>query len=142
MRKFLLSAGFFNGDAEIIYDAEGRLVRFDVLATNMTTGMVKQFKEKLPAHVDALATAFTNVTIVEGTIDFTAEDIVREYPYKRNTHLVAPIVAKMNQTDRVLAYYAAIEYRKYCDREKKWYKPKILASWLKEKEYLNDWKKM
>jgi hypothetical protein len=143
MKRFLISSTAFNGDAEIIFDQAGRLIRFDVMNTDMPPVIVKIFKEKLPVIIDDLATSFKeNVTIVEAAIDYTPEDFLREYPYKRNTHLIAPIWLKMDQTDHVLAYYAAIEYRKYCDRNKHWYNPKIAAAWLKNREYLNDWKKM
>jgi hypothetical protein len=49
-----------------------------------------------------------------------------------------PKISKVNQ---VLAYFGAIEYRKYC-KATSWYNPKIAASWLANKEYLNDWKNM
>ena len=143
MKKFFISSASFTGDIEVVYDADGRLAWFNVMNTNLSPEQVKGFKDKLPVCVDDIGSCFKEgITIMPGEIDFTADDIIREYGYKRNTHLVYPIVAKMGQTDRVLAYLAAIEYRKYCEREKKWYKPKILASWLKDKEYLNDWKKM
>ncbi len=144
MRRFFISSQAFTGDAEIIYDADGRLVRIDVMSTSMSANVVQIFKAKIPSVVSGLEEAFTGskAVIVEAEIDFSAEDFMREYPYKRNTHLVAPIWNKMSQTERVLAYHAATQYRKHCEREGHWYKPMIAASWLTKKEYLNNWKKM
>ncbi len=143
MKRYLISSPAFTGDAEIFFDGEGRLIKLDFMHTNMTPSQVQAFKAKVPALVNSLGDAFadTKATIVLGSLEFTSEDFMREYPYKRNSHLVHAYWPKMPQTDQAKAFYAATEYRKYCEKNK-WYNPKIPAAWLKDKEYLNDWKKM
>lgn len=143
MKRFLISSPAYNGDAEIVFDTDGRLIRMDVMNTNMPPELVHQFKVKLPAMLIGLEEAFagSKATIVEADFEFTSEDFMREYPYKRNTHLVHQHWPKMLKSDQVLAYYSAIDYRRYCERNK-WYNPKIPVAWLRDKEFLNDWKKM
>lgn len=143
MKRFLISSPSFTGDAEIFFDSDGRFIKLDVMHTNLTGELLEKFKAKVPVNVLQLEEAFNkNITIVAADIVITSEDFMREYPYKRNTHLVHAYWPKMPASDQVKAYYAAIDYRKYCEKNKGWYNPKIPAAWLKDKEYLNDWKKM
>ena len=145
MRRFLITSPAYSGEAELVYDDSGRLIRMDVLKTNMTTDMVRRFKEKIAAHVDKLAASFkdTKDVVVEADFEISLDDFKREYPYSRNYHLLQKRWDKMRKTDQVEAYYAAIEYRKYCQRNSV-VAPfiKIADSWLHTREYKNDWRKM
>lgn len=144
MKRYLISSPKYTGDIDVLYDAEGRLVKLDFMGTNCSTGQITGAKARIPADVTQLADAFadTDVKIIPTDVVVTVEDFKREYPYQRNMHLLPPIWEKLSTSDRVQAVYAAIEYRRYCEREKHWYKPKIAAAWLKEKQWLNDWKKL
>lgn len=143
MRRFLITSPAFTGEAEAIYDGTARLIRFDVSKTNMLPDLISKFKSKIPAHVDDMADAWkgSNAVVVESDFEVSLDDFKREYPYTRNYHLLEARWKKLSKTDQVEAYYSAIEYRKYCSRND-WYKPKIADSWLANKEFKNDWKKM
>lgn len=143
MRRFLLTSPAFTGEAEMIFNHEEKLIRFDVSKTNMRPETVRIFKEKIPVMIGDMNTAFegTRAVVVEQDFEISLDDFKREYPYSRNFHLLTKRWDKLTKTEQVQAYYAAIEYRKYCKRND-WYKPKIADSWLANKEYLNDWKKM
>jgi hypothetical protein len=145
MRRFLITSPAYSGEAELIYDDSGRLIRMDVVKTNMPADLVRRFKEKIAAHIDGLAQSFNNssAVIVEADFEISLDDFKREYPYSRNYHLLAKRWDKMSKTEQVQAYYAAIEYRKYCQRNNV-VAPfiKIADSWLHNKEYKNDWRKM
>ena len=143
MNRILITHPTYTGEAEAVYDGTGRLLRFDLSNTNMIPAVIRKFKDVVPPHFDEVETAFksTKATVVIAEFDITLEDFKREYPYSRNYHLLDDLWPRMKKTDQVLAYYSAIEYRKYCNREKKWYKPRIAATWINSREYLNDWKK-
>ncbi|MEQ1678420.1 MAG: hypothetical protein ABL876_17125 [Chitinophagaceae bacterium] len=143
MRRFLITSPAYTGEAEIIYDETGRLIRMDVMKTNMNAELVNRFKAKVAAQVDALADSFkdTKAVIIESDFEVSLDDFKREYPYSRNYHLLPKRWEKMSKTDQVEAYFAAIEYRKYCKRND-WVNPKIADGWLANKEYKNDWRKM
>lgn len=139
MRRFLITSTKFTGTAEVIYN-EGRLTGIDMRSTEMADATIADFKRAIPVRIENLQQAFgAGSVIVESDYELTFEEFMHQYPYKRNTHLAREYWPKMNKADQVKAYFAAIEYRKYCERNK-WYNAKICETWLKKKEWLNDWK--
>jgi hypothetical protein len=141
MRRFLVTSDKFGGTAELIYDTVSLAV-IDLRGCQITAETISAFKRAVPVLVADLATAFTaGTTVVEADFEISLDDFKREYPYSRNYHLLDKRWSKLGKVDQVNAYYAAIEYRKYCQRNE-WYKPKIADSWLANGEYKNDWKKM
>lgn len=127
-----------------MYNDEGCLVLIDARASTLPAGgMVRLMKDIVPVGISKLEERFKEnpaLMLVESEFDVSLDDFNREYPYKRNSHLLPPIWQKMGISDRIMAWKAAGDYRRYCERNSQWYKPKIAAAWLKDKEYLNDWK--
>lgn len=142
MRKFLVTSPAWQGEAEIVYDQSGRLISLSNIGTNMSTDVISSFKKRVPAHIDNMSEAFTGTqaVVVETDFNVSVDDFLHEYPYARNTHLTREYWPKMSRSDQVLAWMAAKDYADYCKRNSKWYKPKIADTWLKHKEYLNNWK--
>lgn len=144
MIRYLLSSPQFTGSAILAY-AEGMLATIDVLGTDMRAEhRIWLFANTpvLEADLQRLAASFKEATIVQEHYEPSLEDFKREYPYQRNMHLLPEVWKRMDSLERVKAWLAAKEYRRYCDRNDKWYQAKIAAAWLKQKEYLNDWKKL
>lgn len=143
MRRFIVSSPAFAGNIDLVF-REDVLIKIDATNANLPPVIMRIFKEKAPVQIDELETAFkgTHATIVEADFEIKLEDFIRDYPYKRNTHLLPEIWNKMSKADQVLAWQAAGEYRKYCQRNQSWYKAKIAAAWLKAKEYLNNWREL
>jgi hypothetical protein len=141
MKQFIIKSPKVEGEVRVMYN-EGQLQKIDFSGAKLQVFEIENFKRKVPALQDHLNGSFNEqTTIVETDFEISLEDFKREYPYKRNTHLLPDLWNKMSSADKVLAYYAAIEYRRYCERND-WYNPKIAATWLTKKEYLNDWKTM
>ena len=144
MRRFLITSDKYSGTAEALYNDTGVLCRIDCFHTDMTVDVITAFKRAVPGYVYDMVEgkSFSKETmIIESDFEISLDDFKKEYPYSRNYHLLINRWAKMNKTEQVEAYYAAIEYRKYC-KKNDWYKPKIADSWLANKEFKNDWKKM
>lgn len=142
MRRFIITSDKFSGSAELVFNTQGLLLMIDARKATMDTDTMQKFKRAAPVTIDQISTAFTaGTTVIEQDFEISLDDFKREYPYSRNYHLLAKRWEKMNKTDQVEAYFSAIEYRKYCNRND-WYKPKIADSWLANKEYKNDWRKM
>lgn len=142
MKQFIIKSPKVEGEVRVVY-REGLLLKVDFSSAKLGVFEIENFKRKLPALQEHLNDSFNqDTTIVEHDFEISLDDFKREYPYSRNSHLLLPIWEKMSSADKVLAFYGAIEYRKYCERNSTWYNPKIAAAWLKAKEYLNDWKKM
>lgn len=145
MRRFLISnTEKFNGTAQLVYNSQQVLCRIDCTDTDMVADTMRAFKKAVPVTIAELTAGgnFAAGTIVtESDFEISLDDFKREYPYSRNYHLLDLRWPKLKKTEQVQAYYAAIEYRKYCKRND-WYKSKIADSWLANKEFLNDWRKM
>ncbi len=142
MRRFLITSDKFTGQVECIYSSADQLLCIDMRQAIMAADVLQAFKKAVPVYVSGFAAAFTaGTTVVEAEFEISLDDFKREYPYSRNYHLLQKRWEKMTKTEQVKAYYAAIDYRKYCERNN-WVNPKIADGWLAAKEYLNDWKKL
>lgn len=144
MIRYLLSSPSFSGAAIITY-VEGTLAAIDVISTDMRNEHRAWLFAHTPifeADLQLLAASFKEATIVQEHYEPSLDDFKREYPYQRNMHLLPDLWNKMDSMERVKAWLAAKEYRRYCERNANWYKPKIAAAWLKAKEYLNNWSKL
>lgn len=143
MRRFLITSPKFVGTGELWYNFEGLLCKIDLLDATMDYTQIRYLLNHISPAVDQLAETFakSGLDIKEVPFELTLEDFKRDYPYSRNYHLLDPIWNTLAAKIRVIAWFRAIEYRKYCKRNP-WYKPMIAAAWLKKQEYLNDWRKM
>lgn len=141
MKQFIIKSPKADGEVRVVY-RDGMLQKIDFTGAKLGVFEIDNFKRKVPALLEHLKESFNEHTMItEDVFDISVEMFYREYPYKRNPHLLPDIWKKMSPADQVLAYYAAIEYRKYCERIE-WYNPKVAATWLQKKEYLNDWKNL
>lgn len=144
MNLYKITNPKFTGEIEVLYN-DLQLLKFDVQNANIDKEVLAAFKRSIPATLAAFLEGSwcgSDTTVVQGTFEVTLDDFTREYPYKRNTHLLPPIWQKMPTIDKIQAVAAAKAYRKYCGKNESWYTPKIAAAWLKNKEYLNDWSKL
>ena len=141
MRRFLITSPAFNGEADITFDADGRLIKIDVMATSMSVSQVQSFKAKVPAHVDSLAEAFadTRATIVETSVDITFDMFWNAYDKKINAKRCKPIWAKLTVADQVKAYHGVKAYDRYLNKES--WRPKAdPEKYLKDRYWENEYK--
>ncbi len=144
MKRFLITSPMFPGTAEIWYNFEGLLCYVDLNDCAMNWSQVKYLWQNISFDYEsakALATG-TQLQMVESPFEITLEEFKLHYPYSRNYHLLDPYWPTLGKKIQAQAFFAAKQYRRYCERNEKWYKPKIAYSWLQKKEYLNDWRKM
>lgn len=144
MNRYLLTSPKFTGSIELVYLDES-IVRVDFLDSSADDRQKRYIFQHIPlteASLAQLVEAVPGLVCVAADYEITLEDFKREYPYSRNTHLLPPLWEKLKASERVLIWMKAREYRKYCERNANWYKPKIAAKWIKDKEYLNDWKNL
>ena len=143
MRRFVFTSNGFSGSFEAMYDNNGRLLKIDFSNATITEKAISWFKTRMPVIIDNLEAAFdgVNCKYKEEDIEVSFEDFWRVYPHKRNRHLAEAYWHKMTSNEQYLAFVAAIDYRKYCELNT-WYNAKIAESWLKTKEFKNNWKKM
>jgi hypothetical protein len=145
MKLFMISnSKKFKGSVHVVYDPEGKLTKIDFSNTDLNASDIEKILRSISGYEEKVSVNFQSVdtVIVEGDFEVSFDDFMREYPYKRNTHLAREYWPKMKSSEQVQAFIASSEYRKYCDRESNWYKPMIADTWLKKKQYLNNWKQL
>lgn len=144
MKLYLISnAKVFTGAVHAIYDAGGIIIKVDFSHCSMSSINKRQMLKAIPANEELLPEAFqsADTMIVQGDFEISFDDFMREYPYKRNTHLARAYWPKMKKEQQAQAFVAATEYRKFLSKEaNSWQKPMISDKWLKTEQYLNDWK--
>lgn len=143
MKKYLLTGPKFEGEIALIY-FENFISKIDFLQAQLSPDQRQWILENIAIHEDALTGMMEKMkgyTLVSEDYIVTLDEFKKVYPYARNSHLLPPVWSKMKQSDQVRAWAAAVEYAKYCERNS-WYKAKIAAKWLKDKEYLNNWRAM
>jgi hypothetical protein len=141
MRRFIIKTTL-KGNMELVYDLRGMLLRIDFNGVEVSKEVIDYVKAKAPVHVEHVYEAFaaTRATVEEVDFQVTFADFRKQYPYTRNAHLAEKIWPLLSNQVQYKAYIEAIEYRKYCERNNTWYKPKMADKWLKEEQYKNDWK--
>lgn len=143
MKRFTLTSPNIKGHIELIYNNNGILQRIDFAGATLDPKQTHNYKLRISVQAGNLYEAFkeTGVIVEEKEFEVTFQDFRREYPYKRNTHLAEAHWPKMTSGNQYKAFVAAIEYRKYCERNE-WYKPMIPDKWLKTEQYKNNWREL
>jgi hypothetical protein len=145
MRKYLITNPLYSGHVAVLYNAAGLLVLIDFAETSMGENYITAFKAAVPAHSSQLASAFKpGTTIVEAALKITWEEFYEDWPYKRNAFLGKKIWVKMNEADKVIAYYNKKDYISYCKRQqsKYDYQPMMVDRYLRQREFETEWKKL
>lgn len=143
MKNYNITGKNFEGEIQLFY-LDGKLLKIDFLNCTLTDEQKKIMLERVAvreADIEAMMDKMRSCVIVADDYTVSLDDFKQAYPYARNSHLLPPIWAKLSNSDKVLAWLRATDYARYCKRNE-WYKPKIAAKWLKDKEWLNDWNKM
>lgn len=141
MRRFLITSPAYSGEADILYDETGRLVKFDLMATDMHSNLVESFKNKVPALIDGLAEAFagSRATVVETTFIVGFDMFWHKYDRKINKKRCEPLWAKLSMADQVSAYYGIDAYNKFLKKET-WRPKGDPEKYLKDRYWENEWK--
>lgn len=143
MKRFLITnTEKFDGQAELVYNQRGTLCIIDCSNTNMDEDTMRLFKNAAPVSINNLGNQFKHPTvIVETSIEISFEKFYKEYPLKRNRYKAEKQWAKLNETDRIVAYHSLSAYKKYLSRNT-WQNCMIADSYLSRREFETDWNKI
>lgn len=143
MRRYKLTSPKFTGAVEAIYDMNEKLCRIEFTTANLQPEQIDWFKKRIPVLLENVEKAFeeTGIQYTEAEFEVSFADFRREYPRKRNTHLAEKYWPRLTSAKQYLAYVAAIEYAKYCNR-KSFAQEFIMLpeKFLKDEHWKNDWK--
>ncbi|WP_346236136.1 hypothetical protein ABDK00_016985 [Niabella insulamsoli] len=143
MKRYFLSSPKLNVSAEVWYNERGLLARLDLVNCIMDTRQLNYLTSIVGINESDFTERSKGSLFAVRKLDVAVmvEEFLHVYPYARNSHLVKDWWPKQVEGLRIRVYFAALDYREYCDRNPR-YKPKIAMQWLKDKEYLNDWKNL
>ena len=96
MKRYLIAAPGYTGDAELIFNANGKLVRIDISKTTMGAEVMEEFKIRAPVNINNLHSAFEGVkaVITEADFEITFEQFWKKYNKKINKVRCIPLWAK------------------------------------------------
>jgi hypothetical protein len=135
----------YSGDAVVVYNAQGQLIKIDTSATNMDAATLQAFKAIVPVRVQELeaGTGFTAATkIIAQDYEVSFEDFWKKYPLKRNRYKAEECWRRMSKGEQIEAYINIDEYTKWAKKQFEGYQPMLADRYLRSKEYKTNWKKV
>jgi len=119
MKRFLIASPKFTGNAELMYNEKGTLVKIDMQHTSMAEDAVIAFKRAAPHNLPTLIKnewCSPGTTVVEADFEVTFDMFWNAYREKINKKRCIPIWDKLNKVKQVAAYYGISRYDKYLTR--------------------------
>ncbi len=142
MKRFIVTSPSWTGEAEIVYNEVGKLVRlsFENCTIPEHDRVVHNFKMITPVSMDKLQEAFapTTATVVEADFEVNFDMFWKAYNHKINKLRAVAIWGKLSKTDQVKAYYGIAIYDKFLKKES-WRKKADPETYLRNKMYDNEY---
>ena len=143
MKKFIVTSSGWIGEAEILYNDKGHLVKisFENCTIPNHRTVVLKFKEITPVLMGDLQDAFskTSATVVEAEFEVTFDMFWQAYNHKINKARTLPLWNKLSKTDQVKAYYGIAPYDKYLKKES-WMGKQLPENYIRNKSWENEYK--
>lgn len=141
MKRFLISAPAYSGDAELIFDDLGKLIRVDITHTNMRPDVMEEFKQRAPVHIDGMTAAFqgANVKITEASIEVSFAMFWTGYNRKLNKSRCIALWNKLSSADQAKAYFGIAAYNKFL-RIESWRNKQDPETYLRNRTWENEYK--
>lgn len=141
MKRLLISAISFTGDAELWFDENGKLIRIDISKTNMHPEVLEDFKQVVPVHISGMDKAFEGIkcTITEADIIISFEQFWKKYNKKINKVRCLPLWNKLGQGEQLKAYTGLDKYIAFLKKET-WRTKLDPENYLKNKTWENEYK--
>lgn len=140
MRRFIITSELFTGQAEAVYKDNGMLCKIDLTGCDFNQAFTNSFKNKVPAHLSDIETAFdlTKVTIIEADFEVTFEMFWNKYNNKVNRKRTLALWEKLSKSKQVKAFYGIDAYNKYLSK-KDWRNRQDPDTYLRNETFENEW---
>lgn len=140
MKRFLITNPRFDGEAVLLYNEAGMLVKIDCTHTNMDAATMKHFKAAAPVSVMNLKEGFSNETVIaESSIEITFEQFWQKYDHKFNRQRAEKLWERLSKSDRLKAYFEMDKYNRYLQKNDT--QAKLHPdTYLRNKAWLNNYK--
>lgn len=142
MKRFIVTSPSWQGEAEIVYNESGLLVRisFEGCVFADHNRVVDKFKALVPVLVTDLQVAFqnTSATVVEADFEVNFDMFWKAYNLKHNRVRAVNLWNKLSKTDQVKAYFGVPIYDKFLKKEK-WRSKADPETYLRNKMFENEY---
>lgn len=140
MRRFLITSPAFTGEAELLYNEFGVLVKIDCTRCHMMAAIMKAFKARIATDITELqaSLADTKATIVEAEFVVTFDMFWQAYGHKINKKRCEPLWERMSKGKQVKALMGITAYHKFLKKEG-WRTKADPENYLKNEMYDNEY---
>jgi hypothetical protein len=131
----------------ITYNANGRLLKWDATSMHGLQPLQLQWlKNATPAELtdpkaqftQMIASAKGKIAITQGAFDVSFDTFWKAYAYARNSYKAKEQYNKLIYADKVALIGSLVAYNAYC-RKNQWYNKQLADSYIRNKQWLNDW---
>lgn len=144
MRKFLIESPRFAGNAEIVYDTDGKLCLIDVMNCEIDPDVLHHFKQAVPIDIERVlnGTAFgAATTVVESSYEVTFDMFWKAYGKKINKIRAEKEWNALTKVDQVKAYFSIKGYDWFLNNVEKGRAKADPETYLRKRYFDNEWKK-
>jgi len=116
MRRFFITSPKFTGTAELLYNAEGTLVKVDMLQAQMNEDTVLAFKRMVPHNIATLEAnqwCSPGTIVAEANYEISFDDFWAAYDLKVNRKRCIPLWNKLPKTLQIAAYQGVAKYLRH-----------------------------
>lgn len=153
MKKFILTSPAFEGEINVLYGTDGKLMYVDFMKSDLSEEQMQFFKEKLPVYLtpgpspqgdgnsSVLASHFgkSKLNVVEQGYSVSFEQWWTRYNLKRNRERCEKIWNKLSEADRAAAFFKLALYERRLSLDQ-WRTKAEPDTYLRNKYWNNDWK--
>jgi len=143
MKKLILTSPAFEGEIQIIYNTEFKLMLIDMMQTNLTDEQIRYLKNVTPVEYrkETFKPAFKSETleIIEADYKVTFEMFWEKYGLKRNKERCIKQFEKLSESNKTKAFAGLNPYIRHLAHNT-WKSKADPEKYLSQKYWLNDWK--
>jgi hypothetical protein len=143
MNRYIITSPKFDGEINVLYGEDNRLLHIDFLKCTLTDEQITYFKGRLPvAYSENFGGAFgtSNLTVVKEGYRITFDQWWDRYGLKRNRPRSEKLWNKLNIGQQVDAYFRIAQYERHLSLNS-WKTKADPDTYLRNKYWESDWTK-
>lgn len=148
MKKYIITSPAFEGEMNVLYGTDGKLMYVDFMKCDLSEEQMKFFKERLPVYFSSseegsaqLASHFgkSRLNVVEQGYTVTFDQWWTRYNVKRNRERCEKLWNKLSEADRAAAFFKLGLYERHL-AVNPWKTKAEPDTYLRNKYWNNDWR--
>ncbi|MFN4249079.1 MAG: hypothetical protein ACK4EY_15230 [Flavipsychrobacter sp.] len=144
MLKLIATSPKYQGEVNILYDGNNRLVMLDMQGAVLSDNQCGYIKQRTPVIYEEATFlqnfSDANISFIEGSYEVSFEMFWKRYDHKINKKRCLPVWDALSQAEQVQAYVGAQVYQNYLS-SLTWDRKKADPErFLRDKMWNNEWK--